>query len=217
MDRNWLIRTKNLHILGPVSKTKIKELIENGSIKGDDEVCSGNGYWFFIKEDDLVKKYIHDEIIQDFNPVSEATVVGSAPVEEDIPDDTTQVLKLPTDNLDDDDDSFDETEDEGNSNIQEFREFRVDAESDSSDDDDEDYEEDDPSTSPQKKTKQRAITAPKQKLTGNLLVVVLVFFFILVLLGFYFRKRLLSQIIGQALFIDTVHAQEFVAAPKKKT
>lgn len=70
--KNWLIRTKSYHLLGPVSKNKLLELIENGSITTDDEICSGSGYWFYVKETDLVQKYLYDNVAQDFNPVSEA-------------------------------------------------------------------------------------------------------------------------------------------------
>lgn len=83
MDKTWLIRTKNNHILGPVTKNKVRELIEKGSIKGEDEVCNGNGYWFYVREKDLINKYILGDIPQGFNPVSEADTVlckrGSTP------------------------------------------------------------------------------------------------------------------------------------------
>ena len=72
MGKNWLIRTKSNHILGPVSKEKVQELYQNGSIKPDDEICSGNGYWFFIRESDLVNKYLMGTQSQSFNPISEA-------------------------------------------------------------------------------------------------------------------------------------------------
>ena len=72
MGKNWLIRTKSNHILGPVSKEKVLELYQNGSIKQDDEICSGNGYWFFIRENDLVEKYLLGNSHQSFNPISEA-------------------------------------------------------------------------------------------------------------------------------------------------
>lgn len=72
MDKNWLIRTKSNHILGPISKEKVLELFKNGSIKPDDEVCSGNGFWFFIREDDMVAKYLNGNEVQTFNPISEA-------------------------------------------------------------------------------------------------------------------------------------------------
>ena len=78
MEKNWLIRTKSNHILGPVSKEKVHELYKNGSIKGDDEVCSGNGYWFFIREDDLVARYLVGNETQSFNPISEAKDVITA-------------------------------------------------------------------------------------------------------------------------------------------
>ena len=85
MEKNWLIRTKNNHILGPVSKAKVQELILKGSIKGDDEVCSGNGYWLYVREQDLVKKYITDSNPQDFNPVTEAETLGAiSPIESDL-------------------------------------------------------------------------------------------------------------------------------------
>ena len=72
MEKNWLIRTKSNHILGPVSKEKVNELYQNGSIKQDDEICSGNGYWFFIRESDLVERYLLGNSTQTFNPMSEA-------------------------------------------------------------------------------------------------------------------------------------------------
>jgi len=72
MKKNWLIRTKNNHILGPVSKDKIKELLKNGSIKGDDEISCANGYWLYVREEDLLEKYVFGEEKQFFNPVQEA-------------------------------------------------------------------------------------------------------------------------------------------------
>lgn len=73
--RNWLIRTKNNKILGPLSKEKVVDLYNAGDLKDLDEVCSGNGYWFWLKEEDLVKKYLLGDTDQSFNPVSEAKTV----------------------------------------------------------------------------------------------------------------------------------------------
>ncbi len=92
MDKNWLIRTKSNHILGPITKDKVLELYHNGSIKPDDEVCSGNGYWFFIREDDLIERFLTGSDVQGFNPISEAKDVltstssesGAPKVKEDI-------------------------------------------------------------------------------------------------------------------------------------
>ena len=75
MERNWLIRTHHKQILGPVSKQKLLEFIQKGSVGVTDEVTSGNGYWFSLKEKDLVEKYLYGDIPQSFNPVSESKSV----------------------------------------------------------------------------------------------------------------------------------------------
>lgn len=95
MEKNWLIRTKNNHILGPVSKNKVRELLAKGSIKADDEVCSGNGYWFYVREKELVEKYITGEAPQDFNPVAEAQSVLVSKSKEQNQDE--QDIQLPSD------------------------------------------------------------------------------------------------------------------------
>ncbi len=94
MGKNWLIRTKSNHILGPVSKDKVLELYKNGSIKQDDEICSGNGYWFFIRESDLVDRYLLGDGQQSFNPISEAKDVltsSGGGIHEPTRDDITMV------------------------------------------------------------------------------------------------------------------------------
>ena len=70
--KNWLIRTVNNRLLGPISKEKLKQLYFEQKIKAEDEVCSGNGYWFKIKEKELVEKYLVGSLNQTFNPISEA-------------------------------------------------------------------------------------------------------------------------------------------------
>lgn len=70
--KNWLIRTKNKQILGPATKEKVIELIEKGSLSGEDEITRGNGYWFWVREQDLLEKYLYGDIPQSFNPISEA-------------------------------------------------------------------------------------------------------------------------------------------------
>lgn len=80
--KNWLIRTKNNHILGPVSKNKLVDLYKNGSIKSDDEISSGNGYWFFVREKELVDRFLMGDEPQGFNPVQEAENMLTAKPEE---------------------------------------------------------------------------------------------------------------------------------------
>ncbi len=75
MERNWLIRTSQFQILGPVSKEKVLDFFKKGALGPNDEICTGNGYWFCIREKDLVQKYLLSNNIQDFNPISEARTV----------------------------------------------------------------------------------------------------------------------------------------------
>jgi hypothetical protein len=76
--KNWLIRTKSNHILGPVSKEKVIELYHNGSVRPEDEICSGNGFWFFLREKDQVEHYLLGNKKQSFNPMSEGIDVLTA-------------------------------------------------------------------------------------------------------------------------------------------
>ncbi len=76
--KNWLIRTKNKQILGPATKEKVIELIEKGSLTPDDEIACGNGYWFWVRERDLLEKYLYGDLPQTFNPISEAQDVLTA-------------------------------------------------------------------------------------------------------------------------------------------
>ncbi len=75
MEKNWLIRTIQKQILGPVSKDKVIEFVEKGALKGKDQICSGNGFWFRIEEEELLEQYLFESDQQPFNPVSEAQTV----------------------------------------------------------------------------------------------------------------------------------------------
>jgi hypothetical protein len=74
-EKVWLIRTKNKQILGPVSKKKIIEFVERKSLQPDDEITRGNGYWFHVKEQDLLDKYVFGDVPQEFNPICEAKTI----------------------------------------------------------------------------------------------------------------------------------------------
>jgi hypothetical protein len=76
-DKTWLIRTVRKKILGPISKEQVIEFIEKNALSKDDEIVSGNGYWFSIKEKDLLDKYLYGDLRQSFNPISEAVSVLS--------------------------------------------------------------------------------------------------------------------------------------------
>ena len=92
MERNWLIRTSQNQILGPVAKQKLLEFIEKGALGLNDEVASGNGYWFALRERELVEKYIYGDIPQGYNPISESKSVLS---KRENPDKTTSINTAP--------------------------------------------------------------------------------------------------------------------------
>lgn len=92
MDRNWLIRTSQNQILGPVAKQKLLEFIQKGALGMTDEVTSGNGYWFSLKEKELVEKYLYGDIPQSYNPISESKSVLS---KRENPEKTTSINTAP--------------------------------------------------------------------------------------------------------------------------
>lgn len=75
MENKWLIRTTQNKIFGPFSKSKVLEFLKNKSLDPNDELASGNGHWFYLREYDLVEKYIYGDVPQGFNPISEAKSV----------------------------------------------------------------------------------------------------------------------------------------------
>lgn len=90
--RNWLIRTGQNQILGPVSKEKIAEFINKGALSLMDEVSSGNGFWFYIREKELVDRHIFGDVPQGYNPISEAKTVLANSLKSDI---TTSINAAP--------------------------------------------------------------------------------------------------------------------------
>lgn len=82
MEKKWLIRTYRKQILGPVTKDRVLSFIAKKALSGEDEISSGNGFWFYLREIDLVEKYLHNDEPQDFNPISEAASVLSKGIPE---------------------------------------------------------------------------------------------------------------------------------------
>ena len=61
---------QDCQIQGPLAKEQVLELIDNGTLKAEDEISAGNGYWFWVKEQELLEKYLHGTDVQPFNPVN---------------------------------------------------------------------------------------------------------------------------------------------------
>lgn len=92
-DKNWLIRTHKNQILGPVSKQKIIEFLDGGALSKDDELSTGNGYWFWVRESDLVERYVRGDMPQTFNPISEAKDVITSSLTENK---TASISRIPS-------------------------------------------------------------------------------------------------------------------------
>jgi hypothetical protein len=199
MNKTWLIRTKNNHILGPVSREKIKTLLENKTLNLEDELCSGNGYWFSVKEDDLVQKYIHDQQVQSYNPISEAPTIlcennDKKEIQLDSPvDDVTQVKNLvELLNQDEDEQISVEVLDPGEPPSVSLPTKQVENKDDTfSEIDlaqiDNVHSDKDFSTTELKKVK---------ALNSTILYFLAISFFIIAIIGFYFRKTLLENFLA---------------------
>jgi predicted RND superfamily exporter protein len=243
MKKEWLIRTKNNHILGPVSISKVKELFESGSIKPEDEVSCGNGYWFYVREKELINKYILDKTRQGFNPVTEADTVLAQPVSAPPVIDETSGSAVPVDSdleypdmdMSSNNQSLDELK-EKEDLLDELREKAQLEDISLSEEEilnnvlsmsrDEKIpsssEHIDPVLKNKNKDKVESIKANRAKvqnsfLNQNVLYIIAGTFFILALLGFYFRKSLVKEFIeAKVNIISPVYAQVIPSSVKKK-
>ncbi len=75
MEKNWLIRTEQKQITGPLGKNEIIKIVEEKLLGDEDEICPGNGFWIFIRESDLLCLYLYGDAIAPFNPISEAASI----------------------------------------------------------------------------------------------------------------------------------------------
>jgi hypothetical protein len=58
----WLIRTAGNHISGPYSLQNIRDIIQQGKLELNDEVCHANAYWFYIHELQEVRNQLGIEV-----------------------------------------------------------------------------------------------------------------------------------------------------------
>lgn len=230
MEKNWLIRTKNNHILGPVSKQKVRELLEKGSIKGDDELSCGNGYWFFVREKELVDKYVVGDIPQGFNPVSEAETVlckGATQLDDDLVIPSEDDLAFPdmgenTKVPDEDDLAYPtEPEDEISSEENTLDQLRQKASKKKVVKSKKSRKKVSKSSTGSNKIKvsqkNKSSDVAKSSLNQNVLYIIASVFFIIALLAFYYRRRIVKEFIEAKNFvIQPVYAQVIPDAVKKK-
>ena len=102
MKKNWLIRTKEHEIIGPVSQDKVLSLLEENKLLDEDELCQGNSFWFYVKEKNFLMEFLGlDNLEEDNNEQNDFVLesnsgdekklesqesVSSQKVEEDLPD-----------------------------------------------------------------------------------------------------------------------------------
>ena len=69
----WLIRTAQNQIIGPLSRAELCTRIQSGKLNLQDEICPANGYWIFLHEHSEVLRLLgltmkpgvdHDEVTQ---------------------------------------------------------------------------------------------------------------------------------------------------------
>ncbi len=61
MDQ-WLIRTSRNQITGPFSKVQVCEMILEGKLEFDDEICLSNHYWLALYDRAEIKKQLGIEV-----------------------------------------------------------------------------------------------------------------------------------------------------------
>ena len=219
--KNWLIRTKNLHILGPVTKEKVKELYTNGSIKGEDEVSSGNGYWFYVKENDLIDRFLLSDEKQSFNPVKEAADILTAAVLDEsdilIPEDSD--LEYPDLSLSDDEELEEEDEEpDSGSNVIPINASNI-AKAEKRAGQVENIKINPPIHRDEiKRDKSYELNAPKKSiLTSNFLFTLIVAFLLVLITLFYFRSALINNLKDTSNFsiISNTYAQDLPVKKKE--
>lgn len=58
MMERWLVRTEKNVISGPYPRELVQQMIRDGKLALEDEVCCANSYWFFLHEQDEVQKLL---------------------------------------------------------------------------------------------------------------------------------------------------------------
>jgi hypothetical protein len=216
MDKVWLIRTTSNQLLGPVSIKKIRELLGKGSLKDEDEITCGNGYWFFVREKELVEKYITNEFPQGFNPVSEADSVLTAISEVQVDEDELKVPNL-------DDLEFPKT-DEKELILEEIKNSVVPLENTPSPVTQErsiQHQTEQVKPLNRKTMKPLGDLQPEVKIktslfNQNFLLLVAIILFVLALAGFYFRKRLVKEFIETNIHIISPGYAQIIPDQVKK-
>lgn len=60
----WLVRTAENYLAGPYTRDQIRQLIREGQLGSQDEVCRGNHFWIMLHEKDEVIRQLGADCVQ---------------------------------------------------------------------------------------------------------------------------------------------------------
>ena len=219
MEKNWLIRTKSNHILGPVSREKVLELFKNGSLKANDEICTGNGFWFFIREEDMVDRYLIGNAKQPFNPLSEAKdVLNTAKANSSMESEPADITLIGSINLDDLNEEAKASPDEPSPSLDEIP-SKPEPEAPAPKTSQVEVEKKNQAKLRVAKQVSKKVAAPEKK--HSYLKLVFLFFFVALLTLTYYRKKIIQYFFNGEMtsfsIIQGAYAQTEVLEVKKKS
>src|ERR1700757_70700 len=67
----WLIRTAENQISGPYTRNEVCQLIQQGRLHANDEVCHANTYWFYLHEHQEIRNQLGMELPKELYPEAE--------------------------------------------------------------------------------------------------------------------------------------------------
>ena len=94
MKKNWLIRTKEHEIIGPVTRDKVLSLLQEKKLLDEDELCQGNSFWFYVKEKNFLKEYFDLDVSEESNVLQSDFVLESNSGNEKLENEEASVSSL---------------------------------------------------------------------------------------------------------------------------
>ncbi|NUM88309.1 MAG: hypothetical protein HUU37_03810 [Bdellovibrionales bacterium] len=72
-EPEWLIRDNTNVIRGPYFAREVLQLLKKGQLKGKNELCKANSYWFYVEERSELEKFFPDITITDTRKIQTGT------------------------------------------------------------------------------------------------------------------------------------------------
>lgn len=57
-SEKWLVRTEKNQILGPFPRELVRQMVLDGKLGLQDEVCMGNSYWIYLHETEELRQQL---------------------------------------------------------------------------------------------------------------------------------------------------------------